>query len=416
MSSPTPTTPSVYHPKHRSWWPKHECVICGSKAIGINFGAPTCAPCKGIQYFIKYIKWRLCEIRERKSLLILQTPCPFRDTDSTNLNNSDNNEKSSYCSQVRYCSSCRLRRCFDMGMKEELVRTDEENERYRQLVETNRQRRQQLLQQEQIENSVAILRPIVKASDLLHETDWTHLSNIVFAYETHCLKNYIQRRKNLFNTKMQIPNDPNVKINYHSSTTVNNLTSFTSFLSSIPTIQTLAKSDRMFLCKHNIRPLILLNLHELEQLCYSEPWQLTYDNLSAEYVCGSNLFPEFVNTKRRAEQLLITDPVVTRLWLLVLFFSTPLHCYYQSTLPEIDVNRRQAIMKVQNIYITLLWKYLSHRHGDTGAIRIFLNLNAVYLRMQRISQAVNKEIRTRNDLSALNEAFNRAVIIDSDNK
>jgi len=24
------------------------CIICGIKAIGINFGAPTCAPCKGI--------------------------------------------------------------------------------------------------------------------------------------------------------------------------------------------------------------------------------------------------------------------------------------------------------------------------------------------------------------------------------
>jgi hypothetical protein len=36
-----------------------------------------------------------------------------------------------------------------MGMKVELVRTDEENERYRQLVETNRQRRRQLLEQEQ---------------------------------------------------------------------------------------------------------------------------------------------------------------------------------------------------------------------------------------------------------------------------
>jgi hypothetical protein len=36
-----------------------------------------------------------------------------------------------------------------MGMKEELVRTDEENERYRQLIETNRQRRHQLSQQEQ---------------------------------------------------------------------------------------------------------------------------------------------------------------------------------------------------------------------------------------------------------------------------
>jgi hypothetical protein len=28
-----------------------ECIICGSKAIGINFGAPTCAPCKGIELF-----------------------------------------------------------------------------------------------------------------------------------------------------------------------------------------------------------------------------------------------------------------------------------------------------------------------------------------------------------------------------
>ncbi len=25
-----------------------QCAICGSKAIGVNFGALTCAPCKGI--------------------------------------------------------------------------------------------------------------------------------------------------------------------------------------------------------------------------------------------------------------------------------------------------------------------------------------------------------------------------------
>jgi hypothetical protein len=28
-------------------WSSHQCAICNSKAIGINFGAPTCAPCKG---------------------------------------------------------------------------------------------------------------------------------------------------------------------------------------------------------------------------------------------------------------------------------------------------------------------------------------------------------------------------------
>ena len=49
--------------------------------------------------------------------------------------------------QIRRCSSCRLRRSFEMGMKEELVRTDEENERYKQLVDINRQRRELLRQQ-----------------------------------------------------------------------------------------------------------------------------------------------------------------------------------------------------------------------------------------------------------------------------
>lgn len=56
--------------------------------------------------------------------------------------------------QIRRCSSCRLRRCFDMGMREELVRTEEENERHRQLVDINRKRRdllkQQLLEIQQI--------------------------------------------------------------------------------------------------------------------------------------------------------------------------------------------------------------------------------------------------------------------------
>jgi hypothetical protein len=43
-----------------------------------------------------------------------------------------------------------------MGMKEELVRTDEENEQYRQLVESNRQRRKELLQKQDRENQSII--------------------------------------------------------------------------------------------------------------------------------------------------------------------------------------------------------------------------------------------------------------------
>ena len=74
------------------------------------------------------------------------------------------------------------------------------------------------------------------------------------------------------------------------------------------------------------------------------------------------------------------------------------------------------MIEIQNFYLTLLWRYLAHRHGEMDAVRILANLNGIYLRIQRISQAVNAEIRTRNDLSNLHEAFNRAVIIDRDVK
>ncbi|CAF4356994.1 unnamed protein product, partial [Adineta steineri] len=63
------------------------------------------------------------------------------------VNNHAMNERTMRYLQIRRCSSCRLRRCFDMGMKEELVRTDEENERHKQLVDLNRKRRDLLKQQ-----------------------------------------------------------------------------------------------------------------------------------------------------------------------------------------------------------------------------------------------------------------------------
>ncbi len=44
---------TIDNQQNRTLWSFRECAVCGSKAIGVNFGAPTCAPCKGIQYLIK---------------------------------------------------------------------------------------------------------------------------------------------------------------------------------------------------------------------------------------------------------------------------------------------------------------------------------------------------------------------------
>ncbi|CAF5049751.1 unnamed protein product, partial [Rotaria sp. Silwood1] len=49
-----------------------------------------------------------------------------------------------------------LRRCFEVGMKEELIRTHEENEQHKRLVDINRQRRESIRQQQQQEKQLSI--------------------------------------------------------------------------------------------------------------------------------------------------------------------------------------------------------------------------------------------------------------------
>ncbi|CAF3566477.1 unnamed protein product [Rotaria sordida] len=403
MSIQTSTT-HHHRSKHRYVLTSCDCTVCGSKAVGINFGVLTCAPCKA---FFR---------RNARRKDVLQLPCQLVDSNSSiyeKKHQYNDNNNLNMCSQIRHCTSCRLRRCFVVGMKVELVRTDEEKQRYKELVEMNRQRKQESIKLSE-KKYLNIARFIVSNEELLNETDWRLLSNIVYAYDNYCLKMFTQARQTIFNNEINFSEQPLSKINHHTAMRLNNITSFLSFLLSIPIIQTLSISDRYYLCKHNIRALILANLHEIEQTCFTESWQVNIDNTAAEYVYGKELFAASVQIKKKAESILITDPAVTRLWLLILFFSTPLLCYYDHSLPDLSYEHRLDLNKIQHSFIILLWNYLSHRHGYFDAVRIFSNIICIYLQMQRISRAINHEIRTRNDLVDVNQALNRAIAFEND--
>lgn len=78
----------------------------------------------------------------------------------------------------------------------------------------------------------------------------------------------------LFEEEMKHSNRPISKIDHHVTTRVNNIKAYISFLSSLPVIRSLSRDNRSYLCKHNIRSLIFLNYYELDQACFSEPWQV----------------------------------------------------------------------------------------------------------------------------------------------
>lgn len=142
--------------------------------------------------------------------------------------------------------------------------------------------------------------------------------------------------------------------------------------------------------------------------------QMNYENSSMEEVCGVNLYGEYVKTKKLMEQYLINDPIVTRLWILILFLCSPLDLNVNSEFCDVKKTRKFAVWKVQENYVGLLWKYLCHRHTNCGAFRILSELSRVYLNVQRLTEKINEEIRTRPDLRPLEESLNRTVKIEID--
>ncbi|CAL1529257.1 unnamed protein product [Lymnaea stagnalis] len=91
------------------------CGVCGDRALGYNFDAISCESCKaffrrnapkGLDYF----------------------KCPYEEKCKMDVSNR------------RFCKRCRLRKCFEIGMRKEYILTDEEKMRKRQRIEENRQR------------------------------------------------------------------------------------------------------------------------------------------------------------------------------------------------------------------------------------------------------------------------------------
>ena len=138
-------------------------------------------------------------------------------------------------------------------------------------------------------------------------------------------------------------------------------------------------------------------------------------------VCGPDLYVEFRHVQKMCDEQLVADPVITRLWIITLFFSTPLHYHNDSYIVTPLVKRKRSVFNIQTAYVTLLWKYLLCRHEEMGAVRIFSNLIRVYLKMQQVGYGMYLNLRSRQELVQANDVLQKLVMMnandgeDSDN-
>lgn len=79
----------------------------------------------------------------------MESACHHGEKSFFRENNFEFDEKTVRYLQIRRCTSCRLQRCFEVGMKEDLIRSEEDNQRHKKLVDVNRKRREILRQQDE---------------------------------------------------------------------------------------------------------------------------------------------------------------------------------------------------------------------------------------------------------------------------
>jgi hypothetical protein len=129
-------------------------------------------------------------------------------------------------------------------------------------------------------------------------------------------------------------------------------------------------------------------------------------------MCGPDLYEQFSHAQELAKILIIADPIVTRLWLVTLFFSTPLYSYYDPQSSIIKVKKTVSFIDIQNGYVTLLWKYLLHRHGFMESVRIYSNLVHVFLHMLRVGIEIDIRLRTQQEFFVTHTTLDQLAELD----
>ncbi|CAF3363080.1 unnamed protein product [Rotaria sp. Silwood1] len=314
------------------------CLVCNDAAVGINFGVPTCMPCKA------FFRRNAVKLGTIDFICQEDGDCPV-----------------TYESR-RICNCCRLAKCFRVGMQKSLILSDAQRLARKELVQQNRLKRGQSKAQ-----NLSLIRPATlcylgqNSSAYLSSSDQTLLTNI-------------------FNTYRQIF-EITTKCQYQP----------------FPAIE--HKSVHTFLNEYEERHKILIAyfkyIPEFNNLFIDDKIRLLRNHFGGMITMNELMLARSKDIIEASERILpyTYDPILLKLILIVRSLSSGINRYRKDTDMDRIFNNTLAVFAGQSVYVELLWRYIMSKvSSEQDAVKFFNKLILDLLYLQRSCFAIERNM------------------------
>ncbi|CAF4938131.1 unnamed protein product, partial [Rotaria sp. Silwood1] len=361
-----------------------ECHVCGGPAYGYNFDQITCESCKAF--------FRRNAFRDMSRL-----SCRFYGSCVITV------------TTRRDCTYCRLKKCFDINMRKDWIRTEEEKQS-RELIKfskehkktsnpsndqlsfvthsTVRGRKKRLMSKSKRQKLIA--NPIYEINcfglnHVLDDDDRTLLNNINDAYQLIVANidySYIHKYTSSTSLSQFINNESII----HES--------LINFFKCITEFKQLDINDQIILIKSNF--INIIHLHYMLIMDFQES-SIISKNMS-KWI-SEDFHYQMIRTHRYLFRFM-NYPLLLKLTLIVFIFNVDLSA---SSDPNqfYEYNNQRILFECQNYYTNILWRYLNYLFDEKEAIQSMYIIVTQILRYQLLMVTMKNSIRQSSDCDQL---------------
>ena len=268
----------------------------------------------------------------------------------------------------KYCTSCRLKKCLEIGMEPNLIRKEDLHEKYRSFYRQRQKLKKKSTNICQSASKPCLFNLITNDHSLLTSMNWTLLSNVIHAFDTFDPLHRTQQAVRLCSTN-QVP------IDYSLDFMASIYTSLQSYINCLADFRILTFDEQTSLIQRNMQGLLA---------CYCVfvfRQSGVFDKKQNENI----LLPLYgldnvCSTKGLCDRL-DYDATLMKLLFISLVFSSSMFAvdFEQQTCRDSFLYGTYRLFGSQNVYVEILWKYMIYKYDFKETIHRLSRLIKVVL-------------------------------------